>query len=101
MVWVFSDGTEVRLGGDVRGQSALAERLRQDVVAITEEGAPIPVVVRPPPGSEPLDLDSAPHVDAWVRQWARLRDADIVSAPVVDRLGDDSAADDSEPGRVY
>jgi hypothetical protein len=97
---VLSDGTEVRLGGDVRGDSALAKRLRVDVRAVTFEGIRIPVIVRPPPGSEPLDLDSPPHVDAWVRNTARLHRVAMVSEPEFERLGWGSTPD-GEPGLVY
>jgi|1185.fasta_scaffold334048_1 hypothetical protein len=98
--WVLSDGTEVRLGGDVKGASEAARELRSDVARV-RRGAAIPVQVCPPPGgSASLDVGVDYHVDAWIRAIARWQGVVIVSAPEVE-YPDPYAGDEDEPGRIY
>lgn len=102
--WTLSDGTVVRLGGLVEGQTRTAELLRRDVQAFREgRRMPIPMFA-PPAGSVPLELGSVPHVDCWVRDTARFGRATVVSGPEFERLPDPRGVmddDDFVPDRVY
>jgi len=62
MIWAFSDGTTVALGGNIEGASVLAQRLRSDL----QRG--VTVSVWPPPGGDvPLDVNDAALLDKWLR----------------------------------
>ena len=63
MIWRFSDGTTVELGGNVEGDTFFAQYLRNEIV----EGDT--VMVRPPPGGDlPLDAADAALLNAWLDQ---------------------------------
>lgn len=71
MIWRFSDGTTVELGGAVEGPSSIAQRLRADLPT------PRPVSIWPPPGGQvELDVDDPALLDAYLRAqldlWTRL-----------------------------
>lgn len=51
MIWRFSDGTTVELGGTVEGPTLLAQRLRVEIAETTEIG------IWPPP-SPPVPFDA-------------------------------------------
>jgi hypothetical protein len=80
MTWVLSDGTEVDLGGEVRGASMFAQELR-----ILFEQPGMTVSVGPYPGHEFLDLNKAWLVDTFLREHGempvRAEKVKIVSAP--------------------
>ncbi len=62
MIWRFSDGTTVELGGNVEGATLLAQRLRADIVK------PLQVYIWPPPGgSVDLDPKDPAILDAWLQ----------------------------------
>lgn len=72
MIWSFSDGTTVELGGNVEGATLLAQRLRNDLAA------PQLVCIWPPPGGYvELDLDDPALLDRWLKDrldyWKRIR----------------------------
>jgi hypothetical protein len=101
--WTLSDGTVVRLGGRVDGEGRVVDLLRGDVRAIRRgERVPISMFVEPG-GTVPLDLDSVPHVDCWVRDTARFGPATVASAPEFERPDDgrDFSKHEHVPGRVY
>lgn len=78
MIWTFSDGTTVELGGTVEGPTLLAQRLRARLAA----DRPPTVQIWAHPG-EPhaLDTNDAALLDAWLRQeldfWTRVRGLSI------------------------
>jgi hypothetical protein len=62
MIWRFSDGTTVELGGNVEGPTLLAQRLRADIEK------PLAVNIWPPPGGDvPLDPNDPAILDAWLQ----------------------------------
>lgn len=84
MTWRCSDGTEIDLGGVVRGDEPFAESLRDDIRRIAV-GLPPPVQLYPPPGgSVELDVNDPVLVDSWVRNEARLLGVEVVDAPDVE-----------------
>jgi hypothetical protein len=86
MKWELSDGTEVFLGGRVRGTSPAAEYLRADVLAV-KGGSRVPVQVETPPAkARRLDIDDAQLVDEWVRASALRFDLDVTSAPELEPI---------------
>jgi hypothetical protein len=61
VIWRFSDGTTVELGGNVEGDSYFAQHLRGKL----DEGAS--VMVWPPPGGDiELDAGDAALLNAWL-----------------------------------
>ena len=93
--WIISDGTEVRIGGLVTGDGAVALRLRSDL-ALVAAGRPPKVSPRPQPSSAPLDLFDHRSVHSWVVDAARQCGERVVSHP---QLPPTSVA--SVPDRVY
>ncbi len=86
MTWILSDGTEVDLGGRVRGDSSLADALKQDVVG-RKRGRPTWVLVGPIPGPRVrLQLDDPALVDAWIRQVAVRYDVTVMSGPEIEPI---------------
>lgn len=72
MIWKFSDGTTVELGGKVEGPSVLAQELRDEIASGRES-----VTIWPPPGGDvPLDVSDPAILEAWLRYkldiWRRL-----------------------------
>jgi hypothetical protein len=99
MVWILGDGTEVRLGGDVRGDSAFARRLRQDVDDV-REGLKRTVTRHPiPSGEDLLDLDNPLIVDTWIRNQLWSNSVQLTSAPKLRRPK--AKPGGGPPGRVY
>jgi hypothetical protein len=86
MRWELSDGTEVHLGGRVRGTSELAKAIRADVLA-ARGGHLVPVQVEAPP-SKPrrLDLDDAQLVHEWLLAACVRADATVSSAPELEPI---------------
>ena len=96
MEWKISDGTVVHLGGEIEGDGPVAQRLLEDLQRMAD-GVLVYVGVRPEPaGSEPLDLDSALHVNAWVFGAALRESATVESAPEIE-----FPETESEEGVVY
>ncbi len=87
MIWRFADGTEVELGGIVRGAAPLARRLRAEVDDVRAGRGPL--VYRVAPILDPLDLDDAELVSSWVLSRARFLEVAVVEAPVVGTPGPD------------
>lgn len=86
MKWVLSDGTEVFLGGRVRGKSALAEAIRASALR-AKAGFAVPVQVEVHPSApRRLDLDDAQLVHEWLRAHALRADATIASAPDIEPI---------------
>jgi hypothetical protein len=79
VIWRFADGTELELGGVVRGETDLARALRVDVADV-RRGYP-PGVYRVAPGFEPLDLNDAELVSSWSLNVASLHDVEVLEAP--------------------
>lgn len=76
MLWRFSDGTTVELGGKVEGATVLAQRLRADLKE------PQQVRIWPPPGGEvDLDLNDPALLDVRLRleldRLVRLRNLPV------------------------
>lgn len=101
MIWRFSDGTTVGLGGSVEGATILAQQLRE-----TLRRPQVLVEIWPPPGgSVPLDVNDAALLDAWL-QW-EMRDRrrlplTLTRPDNVPALPPPPWADQPhEPGRVY
>jgi hypothetical protein len=72
MIWKFSDGTTVELGGKVEGATLLAQRLRSQLAE------PQSVGIWPPPcGYVALDLDDPALLNRYLRDcldyWQRVR----------------------------
>jgi hypothetical protein len=72
MIWRFSDGTTVELGGNVEGPTLIAQRLRSHLAR------PRTVSIWPPPGGDaPLDVNDRAILDAYLRSeldyWKRIR----------------------------
>ena len=61
MIWKFSDGTTVELGGNVEGATVFAQQLRRSL----ERGASIQLKL-PPARPDPLDLENAAQLDLWL-----------------------------------
>jgi hypothetical protein len=81
MRWRFADGTEVRLGGHVDGETPLARKLREQL-ELLPSGRARSVPIRPPPaGDEELVLSSPRHVDGWCRIWSYLLGVELIEAP--------------------
>lgn len=62
-MWRFSDGTEADPGGEIRGVSVFAQRLRAELargVSIQIWGQPSSAV--------PLDVNDTGHVNQWLNQ---------------------------------
>ena len=96
--WVLSDGTEVRLGGHVTGDSQSAAKLRRDVLLVRRREVVLVHVAVPPSGSGQLDLEVDYCVDAWVRDRARLDRLKVVHAPAVTYP---RSGTEAEPGTIY
>lgn len=63
--WTFSDGTVLRSGGELEGESSFAVAARA-VLAANEAGLPTMVDVAAPPGGlVPLDVSSDWLLDRW------------------------------------
>lgn len=77
MIWEFSDGTTVELGGKVEGPSALARELREGLATGQAR-----VRIWPPP-CEPHEVDGrdAALLDAWLHHkldlWRRIDRIDV------------------------
>jgi hypothetical protein len=73
MIWRFSDGTTVALGGEIAGSTALAESLRLDLAS----GRARAQVWPPPGGSRKVHTSDAAILDRWLRDeldhWTRVR----------------------------
>lgn len=83
MKWELSDGTEVHLGGRVRGSSPLAALLREDVALIKSGfGVTVQVEAMPSPPRR-VDLDDAQLVNEWVRWRVRRFRVAVTSAPAL------------------
>jgi hypothetical protein len=111
VIWRFSDGTTVELGGKVEGPSLFAQRLRAEI-ADAEDGVPGALLVHIwPQPSEPrrVDLNDAPLVHAWLQREVdllnRIDDVIVKMRSKPDNIpalppppwGDAPV----EPGRVY
>lgn len=95
--WRFDDGTELDLGGTVRGFGMFAAALRS---GLSRDPAPA-VLVRPPPGGyEDLDPDDPYILDQWARGVARRHDIEVVSAPKVDPPAD-TRSSNAPDGALY
>lgn len=72
MIWRFSDGTTVELGGKVEGPSLFAQSLRAQLV----DGDAYAVVWPMPSSPHVVDVDDAALVNAWLEQeidgWNRI-----------------------------
>jgi hypothetical protein len=66
MIWRFSDGTTVELGGKVEGPTLLAQRLRERL----ERGVRVRIWA-PPESAVDLDANDAAQVEAWLRDELR------------------------------
>lgn len=103
MIWRFSDGTTVELGGNVEGPTLLAQRLRQQIASGSEL-----VSIWPPPGGDvPLDTSDAAILDAWLGReldyLRRVRGLNISLARPsnVPPLPPAPNSSSSEPGTIY
>jgi len=96
--WVLSDGTEIRLGGEVTGESSSAKKLRQDIFLVRHGEIVLVHVGVPPSGSGRLDLSVDYHVDAWVRDRARFDHLKVVRAPAVSYP---RSGAESDPDAIY
>lgn len=74
--WVFADGTQLLLGGEVLGDSAFAADLRKQI-----EWRHTVDLMPPPGGSANLDPSIPCHIDSLARREARLGQNPLVSAP--------------------
>lgn len=64
MIWTFSDGTTVELGGVVTGATYVAQKLRAALNASRRQR----IQIWPPPSEPvPLDPNSASMLEAWLR----------------------------------
>jgi hypothetical protein len=73
VIWRFSDGTTVELGGNVEGATLLAQRVRHDI-----ESGRVEVSIWPPPDDRvPLDVNDAAILNAYLSAvldfWTRVR----------------------------
>ncbi len=78
--WVLSDGTVVRPGGTVSGDSVWAGYLRVTFTGIRAGTIQCSSGYGPIPHEAPLDLDQSYLLDAWLR---RRFGAEVVSGPDV------------------
>jgi hypothetical protein len=101
MMWVMSDGTEVDLGGEVRGASAFAQDLRE---LLSGRFGPPGVSVYPQPaGDMEVDLGDPTLLDMWLFQrgtWGRAEPVRIVQRPEFERRVFEAPPDDTPPGAV-
>lgn len=72
MIWRFSDGTTVELGGNVDGPTLLAQRLRVRLEEIST------LSIWPPPSQPvPFDKNDAALLDSFLQDeldfWTRVR----------------------------
>lgn len=101
MIWEYSDGTTVELGGSVTGDSFFAQYLREEI-----DTSPM-VVVRPHPGgADPLKPDDPAQLNAWLAQrleWlTRVRGSTVTltaAPPDIPPLPEFRY--EHVPGRVY
>jgi hypothetical protein len=101
MIWEYSDGTTVELGGSVTGDSYLAQFLREELAS-----RPVVRIYPPPGGDVDLDTRDAAQLNAWLVQqleWlTRVRKVtvELTSAPQgIPPLP--VRAGEHVPGRVY
>lgn len=85
MTWVLSDGTEVELGGEVRGATVFAQELRQ---AIADKRTTVRVDPNPMPELR-LDVNEPFLLDRFIRdegaaQWRPVK-VTVVKGPKVER----------------
>lgn len=103
MTWYFKDGTIAELGGLVRGNSALAQALRADVV-YASEGGHVPVFLREHPcEAAQLDVTDARIVRRWLQAAAYVHKVEL--QPYSERLDLQRSPwqtpAPSVPGRIY
>lgn len=67
MIWQFSDGTTVELGGNIEGATILAQQLRQDLPRA------LVYPYRHPCPATPVDPHDAAMLDLWLRDELRDR----------------------------
>jgi hypothetical protein len=102
MIWRFSDGTTVELGGNVEGATLLAQRIRAELA----EGVRI-WLWPPPDGNVPLDVTDSAQLDFYLRQqldfWVRVRGLKLtLDRPPVPSLPPPPwAVEKTVPGVVY
>jgi hypothetical protein len=100
MIWRFSDGTTVELGGNVEGATLLAQRLRVELAETRT------INIWPPPGGDvPLELTDPALLDRFLTEHldylTRVRGLKItLDRPKVPSLPRDPRPA-REPGRVY
>lgn len=75
MLWVFSDGTRLRIGGVVEGAGPFADLIR---VLLSAEKQTRRVYVQGP-ASVPLDPNNPWLLDLWARNLARSRGLRVTS----------------------
>jgi len=84
VIWTFSDGTEVELGGVVRGTSVFAQTLRAE---LSDPDYPPQVQSKPIPlPGEPLDVNNAALLDCWLRHAVYPRSRGVSLAKVPDGI---------------
>lgn len=99
MRWRFADGTEVRLGGQVDGETPLARELREQL-ELLPIGRARPVPVGPQPGGdEELVLSSPRHIDGWCRIWSHLLGVELIEAPELPPPHPEAAVEPNPNGR--
>lgn len=69
MIWRFSDGTTVELGGKVEGPSLFAQSLRAQIA----DGEAFVHIWPQPSTSVAVDLDNAALMHAWLSSEIELR----------------------------
>jgi hypothetical protein len=82
--WKFSDGTIVRLGGVVEGDSAFADRLRTELELLPLGRAKSVCVDPHPTSGVTLDPSDPRHVEIWTDDLARFYDVSLTSGPTLE-----------------
>jgi hypothetical protein len=93
MEWVFSDGTVVRLGGEVEGGSLFAQRVR---AKIANPGTGVTMRRPQPCGMSPLDVNN------WLSVQSLLDDMQqpkVLSSPLL--TWPHVVPDDDPAGTIY
>jgi predicted PilT family ATPase len=81
-MWVFGDGTTLELGGEVTGESDVANILRHHLKT-ARLGVSTVVAVGPHPRQEQVDPSNPVHLDALAREVARQCSVEVTGAPWV------------------
>ena len=92
MTWKCDDGTEVDLGGEIRGSSGFANALRVGLAL-----RPVVHVGPIPSRTAELNTKNEPQLGQWLRDMARVYGRRVTAGPAVEPVPAAPGVD----GRIY